>query len=109
MIKVLNFHAYHVDPHVDLSSLPNLTLLRIDVSPEEIVISSFLPTSTEYWQQLDRTLATLPISHVPIFELEMPTGEYDRLVPCFSCLSAKKLLQHTDPNDRWFEEFFDMM
>ncbi|KAJ7144396.1 hypothetical protein C8R44DRAFT_973920 [Mycena epipterygia] len=134
-IRVLDFHAYHLYPHVDLSSLPNLTFLRIDVSPEEvgslvsrtlitisptscirkIVIASFsLITSTEWahdWQQLDRTLATLPTSHVPIVELEMPTGEYDRLVPVLPYLSVTKLLQRSDPNDRWFEAqgFIDTM
>ncbi|KAJ7144383.1 hypothetical protein C8R44DRAFT_865314 [Mycena epipterygia] len=119
-IEVLDFLAHHIKPTIDLSSLPNLTLLRIHVALGQAGPLASIIASTNYFhkivispqhcgpesQQVDRILFALPVGYVPILEFEMSVEKYDRLIPFLPHMNAKNMLLRTDPaGTRWFERF----
>lgn len=108
-----HIHPKHVKPTIDLSSLPNLALLRINIFPDQagplisgtlatiaptncirkIIISpTFSTRDRTHWQQLDRILVSLPAGHIPVVEFQMRAKKYDRLVAFLPHMSAKNMV-----------------
>ncbi|KAJ7463038.1 hypothetical protein FB451DRAFT_1562430 [Mycena latifolia] len=119
-------------PHTnvfDLSTLPNLALIRMSVGTSEgwhiaLEILSTLPAASRVRKitintsflitgyrcaQLDSKLLSLPIHARPVLELEGvphgPSREY--LKKSFSRMTSLKLLRHVPRDEHWFENFVD--
>ncbi|KAJ7144371.1 hypothetical protein C8R44DRAFT_865306 [Mycena epipterygia] len=111
-IEALDFIPDEIEPTIDLSSSPNLTLLRTGVSRGQalrsvseilatiaptnsirkiIIISAVLLVWMQDWQQLDRILPTLPMHHVTVLGFQMQREGYDRLVPFLPRMSPRSL------------------
>ncbi|KAJ6606121.1 hypothetical protein DFH09DRAFT_1119345 [Mycena vulgaris] len=126
-IETLNLLPHYSAATLDLSSLPNLTLLRISLSPHPLswamvleILRTIAPWSRiqriivnpidKYidkaaLETLDSMLSALPAQHTPVLELEMSFSQYAKCVTYCKQLRSKRLLCRGDPDEDWFEHF----
>ncbi|KAJ7088285.1 hypothetical protein C8R44DRAFT_751861 [Mycena epipterygia] len=106
-IETLDLTSEYVKPTIDLSSFPNLTLLRIFLSfvswpriTRIVFAGSFLGITSD---ELDLQLSGLPIS--PRLEFELSPAIYARTIPKFPLLSSRNMLHRANEDPEWFRTF----
>ncbi|KAJ7197337.1 hypothetical protein C8J57DRAFT_485747 [Mycena rebaudengoi] len=126
-IETLDLLLRYSLAELDLSSLPNLTLLRISLSSDSrswtmargilctitpssriqrIIINPTYSVNTALeLETLDSMLSALPAQNTPILELEMSVPQYANCVTYCKQLRSKRLLCRGDPDEEWFEHF----
>ncbi|KAJ7697196.1 hypothetical protein B0H17DRAFT_1197595 [Mycena rosella] len=126
-IEALDFVIPWARTGIDLSSLPNLLLVRMSVTSEagwqtalDALSTIAAPTSIRrlviyrsfigrvWCEQLDSQLACLPACTAPTVELEMDTISgaltVGDLNDCFPHMASRNLLRIVDRVDNWFED-----
>ncbi|KAJ7662584.1 hypothetical protein DFH06DRAFT_1190390 [Mycena polygramma] len=121
-ITALELTAQESGAPFDLSTLPNLEILRIEsfsAAATRMVVNSLstanhirrlLLTMESYvlsadCGQLDARLADVLTDPPPTVELQMDAGQYEEYVLYFPRLSARNLMRRFEPTRSWFSDY----